>query len=111
MEDGQLLGGFQSHSANLLYCVGEVPAPSATFWYSCQAFLWDFCFMKVYVTQKNIMSMVGIPAKQLFRSWVWTVVKAIPNAYEDVVSKLTMYFYLFVFPVYITFYISLPYYR
>jgi hypothetical protein len=47
--------------------------------------------------------MLGNPANQVFRSYAWTVVKEITNAFEDAVSNLTVCLDCFVFPVYITF--------
>jgi basic membrane lipoprotein Med (substrate-binding protein (PBP1-ABC) superfamily) len=67
--------------------------------------------MKVYTAQYDLKSMVGNPTNQVFRSWVWAVVKAIANAFEDLVSDLTLCFYLCVFTVYLTFYIYIPYCR
>jgi hypothetical protein len=51
-------------------------------------FLWALDFLKVYSTQNILRAMMGKPAKQVFRNWVWVVVKAVADAFEDVVSIL-----------------------
>jgi hypothetical protein len=51
-------------------------------------FLWALAFFRVYSTQTISRAMMGKPAKQVFRNWVWVVVKAVADAFEDVVSIL-----------------------
>jgi hypothetical protein len=87
VEDGQLPGGFRSHYTDLLYCVGEVPAWEKLWSSSHISFLGSLFYEGV--RDKNVLkSMVGNPEKQVFRSWVWKVAKAITNAFEDTVSDL-----------------------
>jgi hypothetical protein len=57
-------------------------------------FLSALAFLRVYTTQTCLRSMMGHPSRQVFRTWMWKVVKAIANAFEEVVSE----FYYCCFP-------------
>jgi hypothetical protein len=59
-------------------------------------FLWALAFLRVYATQTCLRSMMGHPSRQVFRTWMWKVVKAIANAFEEVVSE----FYYCCFPLF-----------
>jgi hypothetical protein len=50
-------------------------------------FLWALAFLRIYSTQTILRAMMGKPVKQVFKSWVWDVIKAIANAFEEVVRK------------------------
>jgi hypothetical protein len=50
-------------------------------------FLCALAFLRIYSTQTILRAMMGKPAKQVFRTWVWDVVKAVANAFEEIVSK------------------------
>jgi hypothetical protein len=49
-------------------------------------FLWALAFFRVYATQTFLRSMMDHPSRQVFCTWMWKVVKAIANAFEEVVS-------------------------
>jgi hypothetical protein len=46
-------------------------------------FLWALAFLRIYSTHIFLRSMMGKPSTQVFRTWVWDVVKAITNAFEE----------------------------
>jgi hypothetical protein len=51
-------------------------------------FLWALAFLRIYSTHTILREMIDKPAEQVFTTWVWDVVKAVANAFEEVVRKL-----------------------
>jgi hypothetical protein len=52
--------------------------------------MWALAFFRVYSSETILRAMMGKPAKQVFRNWVWVwvVAKAVADAFEDVVNML-----------------------
>jgi hypothetical protein len=50
-------------------------------------FICALAFWRIYSTQTIFRAMMDKPATQVFMTWVWDVVKAVANAFQEVVRK------------------------